>query len=81
MLLIFLLFVMLAAERRPEMGIARAVGTERIHLVEMFMFEGLLYDLGAAAIGALAGIGVAYFMVSGVGRCSRATSASTFLLG
>ncbi len=63
-LLIFLLFVMLAAERRPEMGIARAVGTERIHLVEMFMFEGLLYDLGAAAIGSLAGIGVAYFMVS-----------------
>ena len=63
-MLIFLLFVMLAAERKPEMGIARAVGTERVHLVEMFMFEGVLYDLAAAAIGALLGVGVALAMVS-----------------
>ncbi len=63
-LLIFLLFVMLAGERKPEMGIARAVGTERIHLVEMFMFEGVLYDVAAAAIGALAGVGVAMAMVT-----------------
>ena len=63
-LLIFLLFVMLAAERKPEMGIARAVGTERVHLVEMFMFEGLLYDVVAAAIGALFGVAVALVMVS-----------------
>jgi putative ABC transport system permease protein len=62
-LLIFLLFVMLAGERKPEMGIARAVGTERLHLVEMFMFEGMLYDVIAAAVGALAGVGVAYLMV------------------
>ena len=58
-LLIFLLFVMLAGERKPEMGIARAVGTERLHLIEMFMLEGVLYDVAAAAIGALGGVGVA----------------------
>ena len=63
-LLIFLLFVMLAAERKPEMGIARAVGTERLHLVEMFMFEGLLYDVVAAAVGAVIGVAVALAMVS-----------------
>jgi putative ABC transport system permease protein len=62
-LLIFLLFVMLAGERKPEMGIARAIGTERVHLIELFMFEGLLYDVVAAAVGALAGVGVAYVMV------------------
>jgi putative ABC transport system permease protein len=62
-MLIFLLFVMLAGERKSEMGIARAVGTERVHLVEMFMFEGMLYDVVAAAIGALAGIGVARLMI------------------
>jgi putative ABC transport system permease protein len=62
-LLIFLIFVMLAAERRSELGIARAVGTRRSHLVSMFVFEGLAYDLAAAAIGALAGLGVAYLMV------------------
>ncbi len=62
-LLIFLIFVMLAAERRSELGIARAVGTRRSHLVSMFVFEGLAYDLAAAAVGALAGLGVAYLMV------------------
>jgi putative ABC transport system permease protein len=62
-LLIFLIFVMLAAERRGELGIARAVGTRRGHLVQMFLFEGLAYDLVAAAVGALAGVVVAYGMV------------------
>ena len=62
-LLIFLIFVMLAAERRSELGIARAVGTRRSHLVWMFVFEGLAYDLAAAAVGVIAGLGVAFLMV------------------
>ena len=62
-LLIFLIFVMLAAERRGELGIARAVGTRRRHLVQMFLFEGMTYDLAAALVGALVGIAVAYGMV------------------
>jgi putative ABC transport system permease protein len=62
-LLIFLVFVMLAAERRGELGIARAVGTRRGHLVQMFTFEGAAYDLAAAAIGALLGAVVAFGMV------------------
>ena len=59
-LLIFLIFVMLAAERRSELGIARAVGTRRGHLVQMFLFEGAAYDLAAALVGAVLGAGVAY---------------------
>jgi putative ABC transport system permease protein len=62
-LLIFLIFVMLAAERRGELGIARAVGTRRGHLVQMFLYEGVAYDLVAAAVGALIGIAFAYGMV------------------
>lgn len=62
-LLIFLIFVMLAAERRTEMGIQRAVGSQRSHLVQTFVFEGALYDILAAAVGALVGLGVAYAMV------------------
>ena len=62
-LLIFLIFVMLAAERRSEMGTARAVGTQRGHLVQMFVFEGVAYDLVAAAIGSLLGLAVALGMV------------------
>ena len=64
-LLIFLIFVMLAAERRSELGIARAVGTRRGHLVQMFMFEGVAYDLLAAARGGrCSALGVAYVMVA-----------------
>jgi putative ABC transport system permease protein len=63
-LLIFLIFVMLAAERRSELGIARAVGTRRGHLVQMFTFEGAAYDLAAAVVGALLGAVVAYGMVA-----------------
>jgi putative ABC transport system permease protein len=62
-LLIFLVFVMLAAERRGELGIARAVGTRRGHLVQMFTFEGAAYDLAAAVVGALLGVAVAFGMV------------------
>jgi putative ABC transport system permease protein len=62
-LLIFLIFVMLAAERRGELGIARAIGTRRGHLVEMFTFEGVAYDLAAAVVGALLGALVALGMV------------------
>ncbi len=40
MLLIFLIFVMLAAERKSELGMARAVGMQRSNLVRAFAFEG-----------------------------------------
>ena len=62
---------MLAAERRTELGIARAVGTRRGHLVQMFVFEGLAYDLLAAAAGALLGVGIAFAMVLGIASRSR----------
>jgi putative ABC transport system permease protein len=73
-LLIFLIFVMLAAERRAELGIARAVGTRRGHLVQMFVFEGLTYDLASAAVGALIGVAVAYGMVLAMASAFAATS-------
>jgi len=62
-LLIFLVFVMLAAERRGEMGTARAIGTQRRHLVQMFLFEGAAYDVLAAAVGALLGLALSVAMV------------------
>lgn len=62
-LLIFLIFVMLAAERRGELGIARAIGTRRGHLIQMYLYEGLAYDLIAAAVGAALGVAVAFGMV------------------
>ena len=63
LLLIFLIFVLLASERQQEMGIARAVGTKRGHLVQMFTFEGLAYAIGAAAVGTAIGIAVSRVLV------------------
>jgi ABC-type lipoprotein release transport system permease subunit len=56
LLLIFLVFVMLAAARTTEMGIIRAVGTKRRHLVQMFAYEGVVYSIGAAFVGMLVGL-------------------------
>jgi putative ABC transport system permease protein len=62
-LLIVLIFTMLAAERRSEMGMARAVGTQRGQLIQQFVAEGsgyaLLSGLVGAALGVLATIGIA----------------------
>lgn len=63
MMLIFLIFVMLAAERKVEMGMIRAVGTKRSHLIQMFMSEGMVYNVGAAAVGCALGIAVSLIMV------------------
>ena len=68
LLLIFLIFTMLAAERKSEMGISRAVGMERRHLVRLFIAEGAIYSLGSAVIGALIGIGLGYLLVLGSGE-------------
>ncbi|MFC1866295.1 ABC transporter permease [Chloroflexota bacterium] len=62
-LLIFLIFIMLAAERKSELGIMRAVGAQRGHIVRMFAFEGAIYTLIAAAIGSVLGVAAGWGMV------------------
>ena len=62
-LLISLIFVMLAAERKQELGIARAIGTQRGHVTRMFTFEGALYALMASAIGSGLGLLVSWGMI------------------
>ena len=63
-LLIVMIFVMLAAERKPEMGMARAVGMKRLHLVEMFVAEGTGYNLASAVVGVGIGIAVAFALTT-----------------
>ena len=63
LLLIFLIFVLLAAERRVEMGMARAIGVQRRHLVLMFLFEGTVYDLLASFFGLGLGIALGTLLV------------------
>jgi putative ABC transport system permease protein len=61
-LLIFMIFVMLAAERKSEMGMARAVGTKRGDLVQTFLSEGMAYNLLAALVGTAIGVVVTVIM-------------------
>lgn len=55
--------VMLAGERRRELGVMRALGMRRGDLVATFVIEGTIYATIAAAVGAVAGVGVARLMV------------------
>src|SRR2546425_2487691 len=52
-LLIINIFVMLAEERKGEMGVARALGMRRTNLVQSFVSEGLLYALLSSVVALL----------------------------
>ncbi|HEU5302311.1 MAG TPA: FtsX-like permease family protein [Acidimicrobiia bacterium] len=53
-------FVMLADERRSELGLMRAMGLRRSTLVGAMATEGWLYSIAAGALGAILGIGVGW---------------------
>jgi putative ABC transport system permease protein len=63
-MLVVLIFVMLAAERRTELGVLRALGARRGRVAATLLYEGLFYNLIAAAIGVLIGVGVAIGLIS-----------------
>jgi putative ABC transport system permease protein len=62
-LLLINIFVMLAEERKAQLGMLRAVGMRRADLVRGFVIEGVLYALVASALGAVLGIGVGWAIV------------------
>ena len=63
-LLLVNIFVMLAEERKSELGMLRAVGLKRRDLVRIFVVEGSLYAVAAAVFGALVGIGVGRVIIA-----------------
>lgn len=63
-LLLISIFIMLAEERKTELGMLRAVGLKRAGLVGTFSLEGWMYSVGAAALGTIAGIGVGRAIVA-----------------
>ena len=62
-LLVMNIFVMLADERKPEMGMARAIGMQRGDLRVLFVQEGALLGMISSAFGSLIGIGVAWVLM------------------
>src|SRR4051794_7165133 len=63
-LLLMYIFVMLGEERKAQLGMLRAAGLKRSHLVAAFSLEGAFYAVAAAVVGiglgVLLGRGVAY---------------------
>ena len=59
-LLLVNLFVMLSEERKTELGMLRAVGFKRNHLVRTFAVEGAVYSVIASILGAIVGVGVGW---------------------
>lgn len=57
-LLLINIFVMLADERKSELGMLRAVGLKRNQLIRAFGMEGAVYALVSALLGVFAGIGL-----------------------
>ena len=62
-MLIVGIFVMLAEERKGEMGMLRAVGMRRRELIYTYFFEGVAYSAGSALAGTIVGVGVGYLLV------------------
>jgi putative ABC transport system permease protein len=58
LLLIFLIFTLLAAERRAELGMARALGMRRLAIAQTLLFEGAAYNVAATLLGLLGGLGL-----------------------
>ena len=63
LLLLVNLFVMLAAERKTELGMARAVGMRRSELVGAFATEGWIYAGLSSVFGVAAGVGLGALLV------------------
>lgn len=65
-LLIILIFTMLASERRAEMGMERAIGTQRRQLIQQFVSEGAGYAVVAGLVGALFGVLAVFGIAEGM---------------
>jgi putative ABC transport system permease protein len=80
-LLLVNLFVMLSEERKTELGMLRALGFKRNHLVRTFAIEGATYSFIASVLGAVAGIGVGWAIIQATTSIfNRGNSDLTFTL-
>lgn len=68
LLLLVLLCLLLALERRAELGLSRALGLQRGQLLQTLLLEGLCYGLIAASAGVALGIGAAALELAALGR-------------
>lgn len=67
-LLLVNLFVMLAEERKSELGMLRALGFTRRRLTRAFAIEGAIYATVAAVLGTVSGVGIGWLVAMVAGR-------------
>ena len=79
-LLLINLFVMLAEERKTELGMLRAVGFTRRRLTRAFAIEGAFYAIVASVLGAVAGLGIGWLVAVVAGPIFGADDGSSFPL-
>ena len=79
-LLLINLFVMLAEERKTELGMLRAVGFTRRRLTRAFAIEGAFYAIVAAGLGAVVGLGVGWLVAVVAGPIFGAEDGSSYPL-
>ncbi len=70
-MLIIGIFVLLAEERKGEMGVLRAIGLQGRELVYSYLFEGAVYSAGSALAGTFLGVGVGYGLAYAFGVLYR----------
>lgn len=61
---IFNVMVMSVMERYREIGVLRSIGTRRMAILSMFIYEALLLGFTGSAIGGLLGFFLAYLEVN-----------------
>ena len=74
------IFVMLGEERKTESGMSRAIGMKRSQLTRVFTYEGIMYSLGAAFVGAIVGIAISYIVFFVLGNIFATMGTPTSLL-
>ena len=79
-LLLVNLFVMLAEERKTELGMLRAVGFTRRRLVRAFAIEGAIYAVVASVSGAGVGVGIGWVVAVVAGPIFGAAQGSSYPL-
>jgi putative ABC transport system permease protein len=77
-LLLVNLFVMLSEERKSELGMLRAVGFKRNHLVRTFAIEGAIYSVVAAVVGAFVGVLVGWAVVGATSNLFNQGSSTSY---
>ncbi|ACR79162.1 MULTISPECIES: FtsX-like permease family protein [Kosmotoga] len=63
-LLLSNIYMMLAQERKSELGTLRALGYTRSKTSKVIVYEGFLYSLLSSIVGLPVGVGISYFILS-----------------